>query len=206
MNETNHDIYIIGMGPGSAKYVTVEAIDLLQKADRVLAFGRIAETAEQFRRPIIQVTRVDEISRHLNTRQNIAILASGDPCFFGIVEYLRTHDIPIRKIVPGISSMQYMMAALQKSWHHAMFLSLHGRDKDFEQIKKYPLTVLLTDKNNTPAVISKRLHKLGLQGTLYAGFHLSYENEYIVEIKIGDDIKKTDSLAVVVVEHEMDSR
>lgn len=199
-------IYVIGMGPGNANYVTAEAIHLIQQADKVLAFGRIAETAEQFRQPIIHIARVDEIPNHLNEREQIAILASGDPGFFGIIEYLKTRGILINNIVPGISSMQYMMAKLQKSWHHAIFFSLHGRDEHLEQIKKYPLTVILTDKNNTPRVISERLHELGLQGALYVGYHLSYENERILKQRIGDDIEDANSLAIVVVEHEMDSR
>jgi cobalt-precorrin-7 (C5)-methyltransferase len=112
----------------------------------------------------------------------------------------------IDKVIPGLSSFQYLMAKLQKCWHHAHFVSLHGRNEGIEQIQEYPLTILLTDRNNTPHSISKQLGQLGVKGKLYVGYNLSYENEGILVKNIGDDIEECGSISIVVVEHEMDSR
>ncbi|PID58953.1 precorrin-6y C5,15-methyltransferase (decarboxylating) subunit CbiE [candidate division KSB3 bacterium] len=198
-------MYVIGMGPGHLKYLTLEAIEAVQAADTVLAFGRIAETAEKIRRPVTRIMRMDEVLPFLSNEGRIAVLASGDPCFYGIVDYLKRHDIAIDAILPGLSSMQYMMARLQKSWQQARFFSLHGRDEELEAIKQSPLSVILTDSRNTPQDISQQLKRLGLRGRLYVGYKLSYEDERILERKIGEEIEVCEAISLVVVEHELDS-
>ena len=97
-----------------------------------------------------------------------------------------------------------MMGKLQKSWHNANFLSLHGRDENLENIKSHKLSILLIDKENTPNKISKELYELDIRGKIYAGFNLSYENEKIIMKNIGEEIENISSLGVVVVENEMD--
>lgn len=198
-------IYVIGMGPGHLKYLTTEAIEAIQAADTVLAFGRIAETAEKIRTPVIRIKRVDELLPFLDGGKRIAVLASGDPGFYGIIEYLKRHDIVIEAVLPGLSSMQYMMARLQKSWQHARFFSLHGRDEELEAIKDSPLSVILTDSRNTPQHISQQLKGLGIRGRLYVGYKLSYEDERILEREIGDEIEDCEDISLVVVEHDLDS-
>ena len=46
---------VVGMGPGHIKYLTQEAIEAIQEADLVLAFGRIAQTAEAITSPVIRL-------------------------------------------------------------------------------------------------------------------------------------------------------
>ena len=132
------------------------------------------------------------------------ILASGDPCFYGIIEYLKKHNIYIENIMPGISSFQYMMGKLGISWQGANLISLHGRDKGLESVREHKLSIILTDSKNTPSYISNEIYNLGIRGKIYVGFNLSYEEEVIVKAYIGDKIDNISSLAVVVVENEMD--
>jgi cobalt-precorrin-7 (C5)-methyltransferase len=192
------------MGPGNIKYLTAEAVEAIQQADQAIAFGRIAETAEQIKTPVIRIKKIDEILTRIEPDKNIAILASGDPCFYGILEYLKKNGVTIDAVIPGLSSFQYLMAKLKKSWHPAKLVSLHGRDEEFEQIVKHPLSVILTDNIHTPHTISKRLQKQGIKGKMYIGYNLSYEDEKIVLKNIGDDIAEYGSISVVVIEHEMD--
>lgn len=198
-------ISIVGMGPGHRNYLTEEAVQIIQEADIVVAFGRIAETARLLTSRLFIIDRVSDITSYVTHGERVAILASGDPGFYGILEYIKKQQIPIDNVVPGISSSQYMMARLQKSWHHAKFLSLHGREETLEVVKHFPLCIVLTDKIHTPDVISKRLRTLGIQGRLYVGYDLSYDNERIITTEIGNAIAEDDSLAVVVIEHDMDS-
>lgn len=74
-------IKVVGMGPGNIKYLTMEAINTIKSADRVIAFGRIANTAKILVNGVIEVNRVDEIIENLDNKVTTAILASGDPCF-----------------------------------------------------------------------------------------------------------------------------
>lgn len=196
-------IKLIGMGPGSLQYVTAAAIDAVRAADRVIAFGRIAETAAKVREDVIAVNKVDEVIGRLENTMDIAILASGDPCFFGILDYLQSKGIAIDEVIPGLSSIQYMMAALKKSWHGAVLTSFHGRTADLDIIAENKTAIMLTDSQHTPDYISKLLYKKGLRGRIYSGFNLSYENELILQKRIGDEIEDYGALAVAVIENEM---
>ena len=107
-------------------------------------------------------------------------------------------------MIPGVSSIQYMMAKLQMSWHNANLVSFHGREEErkekIQKILNSDLSIILTDKKNTPSVISRELYEKNMNGMIYAGFDLSYPEEQIIEAEIGKDILHESVLAVVVVE------
>ena len=169
-----------------------------------MAFGRVSNSLKDIRNDFIKIKRVAEVMKFINENKDVLILASGDPCFYGIIEYLKKNNIFIEKIMPGISSFQYMMAKLGLSWQGAKLMSLHGRNENLESIREHELSIILTDSENTPSRISNEIYKLGIRGKIYAGFNLSYEDEIIIKVNIGDKIEDISSLAVVVVENEMD--
>lgn len=195
---------LVGMGPGSLRHVTMEAVDRIKAADRVIAFGRIAKAAEEIRADIQVINKVDEVPDMLEAGSDNVILASGDPCFYGILDFLVNKGVAIDEVVPGLSSMQYMMAKLKKSWHASAFTSFHGREADIPGIRNCRETVIFTDSKHTPGYISSYLRDNGLKGKIYAGFNLSYEDELIVEKRIGEEIENISTLALVVIENEMD--
>jgi len=196
-------IKVVGMGPGNINYLTMEAINAIKYADRVIAFGRISNTAKIIVENVIEVNRVDDIIQNLDKSVNTAILASGDPGFFGIMDYLSKKNIVVDEIIPGISSFQYMMAKLKKSWQDALLISLHGREDKLDGVIKSRLSVILTDKKNNPNFISKKLKELGVIGKIYTGYNLSYDDEVIVVNDIGHEIEMVGNISVVVIENEM---
>lgn len=193
-------IWLIGMGPGHVRCLTQEALETIKQADQIIAFGRIAKTAEKISSPVQQINNLHDIAALINIKGNTAILASGDACFYGLLDYLKTNSIKVDKVLPGITSFQYLMNKLQKSWHDASFVSFHGRIGDFETIIRQKLTVILTDNQNTPDTISKQLHKLGARGKIYTGFNLSYDDEYIAETQIGANIPPKSTISTLIVE------
>lgn len=193
---------IVGMGPGDIKYVTFEALERIKCSDRVIAFGRIANTAKKILPSVITIKNISEIKFYINDKENIAVLSSGDPCFFGIADYIKRCGYKIDEIIPGISSFQYMMARLQKSYDDVNFISFHGRKGNLLKVKEKKVSVILTDKENTPNEISINLKCIGIEGNIFAGFNLSYEDEYIFKGRIGDLIEDISSLALVVIENE----
>jgi cobalt-precorrin-7 (C5)-methyltransferase len=195
---------VAGVGPGNPKYMTVDVAEKIKNAEKILAFGRVGVSIKPIRDDYTQVNRVDEIIDFLNDEKNVLLLASGDPNFYGIVEYLKRKEISIKEVLPGISSFQYMMAKLKKPWQEAKFISLHGRSTELSLVKNYKLVVVLIDKCNNPSYISNELYNLGIRGTLYIGYNLSYEDEKIIKVKIGQDVEAYSSLGVVIVENEMD--
>ena len=196
-------IKVVGMGPGNIKYLTMDAMEAIKSVDRVIAFGRISKTAKILADKVTCVNSFDEIIENLNEKVTTAILASGDPCFFGVIDYLIKKDIVIDEVIPGISSFQYMMAKLKKSWQGALLMSLHGREERLEEVIKSKLSVILTDSTNNPNFISKKLCGLGVIGKIYTGYNLSYEEEIILTNNIGDEIEIAGNISVVVIENEM---
>lgn len=195
---------VAGVGPGNPKFLTWEVKNAIENFEKVVAFGRVSNSLGHIRKDFIRIEKIAHIDKLLEEYEDILILASGDPCFYGIVEYLKRENIKIEKILPGLSSFQYMMAKLGTSWQNANFLSLHGRKEGLETVQDYKLSIILTDKDNTPSNISKSLYEMGVKGRIFAGFNLSYEDERIINVNIGERIEDISSLAVVVIENEMD--
>lgn len=195
---------VAGVGPGSSDYLTRDVEREIRNSEYVLAFGRIAKSLDHIREDIIRVDRVDQVLEFLKEEEETLLLASGDPNFFGIVNFLKNKGIKIEKVLPGLSSFQYMMCKMQKPWQDAKFLSLHGRKDDLNIVKGHELSIILIDKDNMPSEISNKLLEIGIKGKVYAGFNLSYDDEEIVAVNIGEKIRDVSSLGVVVVENEMD--
>lgn len=197
-------IIVAGIGPGNPKYMTLNVVESIKKATNIVAFNRVAESIKDIRNDYIAVSTVKELLKCIKEYEDILILASGDPCFYGILEYLKKKKIKVDKVLPGLSSFQYMMSKLNKSWHKGRFLSLHGREANLEIVKNNELTIILTDKENPPSSISEKLSLLGVKGKIYAGYNLSYRDEKIIEKSIGEKIEDISSLAVVVIENDLD--
>ncbi len=199
-------IMVGGAGPGNPKYLTMEVYEKIKNTEVVVAFGRISETLKELNENIKPVKLVTDVLKLVeeNEDKDILILASGDPNFYGIVNYLKNNKVQIDEVLPGLSSFQYLMSKLKLSWNDAKLLSLHGRDMSLEEVKNYEKSVILTDKEHTPSFISEKLKNIGVVGQLVAGYNLSYDSEEIIKIKIGEKIDKISPLAIVVILNEMD--
>ncbi len=195
---------VAGVGPGNPKYLTMDVLERIMTAKTIVSFGRVADTLKDIRDDIIQVNKVVDLVDMINNKEDLLLLASGDPDFYGIVDYLKSKDLKIKEVLPGLSSFQYLMAKLQKPWQDAFFLSLHGREGNLEDLKDKKLSILLIDKDNRPDKISRNLEKLDIKGKIHVGYNLSYPDEKIISKNIGDRIEEYSSLGVVVIENEMD--
>ncbi|MDO5725082.1 MAG: precorrin-6y C5,15-methyltransferase (decarboxylating) subunit CbiE [Tissierellia bacterium] len=197
-------IIVAGAGPGNPKLLTKELVDMIKASDVVICFGRISESIKPIRRDVKKVLRVNEVLEKIEEGRVNLILASGDPLYYGITNYLQKSGIKIDKIMPGISSFQYMMTILKKPWQNAFLFSMHGRVFDIEILKDKELAICFTDSHNTPNTISNNLKAIGMKGKMYVGYNLSYETEKIEIKDIGEQFSDISSLAVVVIENEMD--
>lgn len=195
---------VAGVGPGNPKYMTIDVYERIKEAEHIIAFGRIGNSIKYLREDYQEVNKVDDIVELLKENKDILLLASGDPNFFGIVEYLKKRNIEIKEVLPGLSSFQYMMAKLEKSWNDAKFISLHGRSGDLDEVKDNRLTIILIDKDKNQSYISKELKSLGVKGLMYVGFNLSYDDEKIIKVNIGEEVEDFSPLGVVIIEKEMD--
>ncbi|EJO5347747.1 precorrin-6y C5,15-methyltransferase (decarboxylating) subunit CbiE [Clostridium botulinum] len=179
-------VYIVGLGPGHKDYMLYAAIDNLEKADIIIGFKRAIESLDFIKNNKKIVHKLSEILDYIkeNKDKNISIVASGDPCFYGISNYIKNNYEEKIEIIPGISSYQYMMAKINESWQNSYLGSLHGREEEFiEKVKGYEKTIWLTDKNNSPDKLCKRLIKNNIKAEVIVGENLSYKDERIIKGK-----------------------
>ena len=197
-------LYIVGLGPGSKDYILPKAVKVLENSDMVLGFQRALSSIDFLYIKKYVVKSLEEIISYSedNRDKNISVVASGDPCFYGITDYINKNYKGCFSVIPGISSFQYLCAKLNKPWQGSFLGSLHGREEDFlERVKENNISIWLTDKTHTPGFICSCLIQAKLNALIYVGENLSYEDE---KITIGEPEKFINTnfseLCVVIIE------
>lgn len=179
-------IYIVGLGPGHKDYILRGAINNLEKVDVIIGFKRAIESLDFIKNNKKIVNKLSEILDYIkeNKDKNISIVASGDPCFYGIGNYIKNNYEGKIEVIPGISSYQYMMAKINESWQNSFLGSLHGREEEFiEKVKSYEKSIWLTDKNNSPDKLCGILTENNIKAEIIVGENLSYKDEKIIKGK-----------------------
>jgi cobalt-precorrin-7 (C5)-methyltransferase len=209
-------VRVIGLGPGSPDYVTPAAIAALSECD--LVFGGRRNLVVLDLLPGISAASIEcyDLTGKLNEakeyilsslpHRQIAVVASGDPGFYGILRYLRQFlSVQQLLVIPGISSMQYMFAKIGLPWDDAHLGSLHGRDEDIAALAAQGRAAFLADGRGSIAAIAKKLSQAGYGNrTMYVGCDLSYPNELILSGSVEEFMHRTveSTLCVVVIDYE----
>jgi precorrin-6Y C5,15-methyltransferase (decarboxylating) len=161
-------IHVVGMGMDMAAGTLSQAARAaLEQAELVIGSPAHlalfpALTAEKIPYP----SPMSELSALLqaNVGRRIALLASGDPLFYGISQTLLRY-LPAEHLVfhPNISSLQAAFARLGRPWQAAQLLSLHGRPLAGLRavLQANRLYALLTDRDNSPIAIARIVTEAG---------------------------------------------
>lgn len=200
-------VYIVGLGPGNKDYLLPKAIDTLKKSNVIIGFKRLINDLDFINTNKIVISSLRETLEYIqqNGEDNIiSLVASGDPTFFGISEYIKKNYPGNIVVIPGISSFQYLTTKLNKSWNYAFTGSVHARNEDFiEKVKVNKLSIWLTDNKNNSAFLCKLLNENNIECTVIIGEHLSYENERILQGKPIEFInEEVSDMAILIVEKE----
>lgn len=177
-------VYIVGIGPGSKEYILPVAQDTMKCCDLIIGFKRAIKSIEHINNEKIIVTSLKRTLDLINENPDkvISIVASGDPGFYGITDYIENNYDGKLQVIPGISSFQYMMAKLNISWQGAHLGSLHGRDQQFiKKIFENTISIWLTDKINSPQNLCLQILKEDIDVKVYVGENLSYFDEKIIQ-------------------------
>lgn len=177
-------IYVVGIGPGHKDYILPKAIKTINKSDLVIGFKRALDSLEIQDSNKVYLEKLSDIEEYVQEEKyrnlEISILASGDPLFYGISNYVKTKSKFEIEIVPGLSSFQYLLSKVNIPWNNAYVGSMHGRNEEFlEIIRKNKLSVWLTDKQNNPAFLCEILNKENINCRVIIGENLSYDDEKI---------------------------
>lgn len=199
-------IYIVGLGPGSKEYILLKALETLKKSDKIIGFDRAVQSIAFLGKECIVVSSLKELLDNVeeNINLNISIIASGDPTFYGITNYLKKKIDRKIEIIPGISSFQYLTSKTQIMWSKAYLGSLHGREEEFLiKVKENDCSIWLTDRVNNPSKLCRVLYENNIDAKVVIGENLSYNDEKI-SIGAPKDLMNSEYelLSVVIIEKE----
>jgi precorrin-6Y C5,15-methyltransferase (decarboxylating) len=154
-----HKIFLIGIGPDG---LTSKALAQLAACPVVVASSRHRHLVPRDKE-IIAITPVQQALALVAQRLQegpVAVLASGDPLFFGIGRTLLTRVAPDQlEILPALSAMQLAFSRFKEPWDDAAFVSLHGRAAAhvLPLILPHDKVLVFTDRDNSPDALCARL-------------------------------------------------
>ena len=178
---TDHPVTVIGIAGGRLDDTAEQA---LAAADLVVGGARHLELVSHLLR---QGTRtvvtgpldpaLDAVTAHTGP---VAVLASGDPGWFGIVRALRERGITAR-VLPAPSSVALLAARLGLPHDGIVTVSAHGRDPRaaLNTARALPLVAVLTGPQFTPADLAQGL--AGWDRRLVVAERLGHSDERITQ-------------------------
>lgn len=191
-------IYIIGIGINGKDDLSNKTLEIIESSDVLFGGERHLSYFPDFKgeRFVIKSNLKDVVAKiKENKGKKITVLASGDPGFYGIADYLlknlRKEDI---EIMPNISSMQWAFAKIKETWHDAMIVSSHGRDieKIIEAALHNNKIGIFTSSGDEPKRIAEALLKNGLANfNAYICEELGSPNEKITACSLDELKQKT---------------
>ena len=202
-------IYIIGAGLGAGS-LTADAAAALSECGAVFGAERLLEEYSKLLKGkrCSRSYAADEVLADVLAacEDCFGVLVSGDPGFYSaalkLLEAFRGREGYELKVLPGISSLNAMVAALGLPWQNAALCSLHGRDANAaEMVRRNRLTFFLTGKNTS--LLSEKLVCAGFGGLkLYVGQDLGSPEQKVISCT-AEELAEMDlsSLTVVVAEN-----
>lgn len=205
-------IYLIGMGTGDVRELTVKACDALAQCDVLIGAKRVLDIAKQWKKPQFVNYRKEEIVDYIKGHpeyERIGIVYSGDVGFYSGARDMKkvlTENIPECKVesISGISSSQYLLNQLGISWNETTFVSVHGREERIlGTIMENHYTCVLIGNETQMSSLCKALYWLGYEGKVHLGSRLSYEDELITTGTVEDYMnQENERLSVAVFEND----
>jgi precorrin-6Y C5,15-methyltransferase (decarboxylating) len=165
---TQQKIYLVGAGMAGWEGFSAKALDIIGKAEVLIGHQRHLDIFTDFRGDKMLLGDLSELLDFLQKiDRRVAVLASGDPTFFGISRFL-LRNLPKDRIeiFTNVTSMQYAFSRIKEPWDDSIFVSVHGRGMHaaIDRIIAAEKACVLTDKVNTPAAIAAELIARGAEG------------------------------------------
>ncbi|NME36561.1 MULTISPECIES: precorrin-6y C5,15-methyltransferase (decarboxylating) subunit CbiE [Fusobacterium] len=188
-------INVIGLGVGHLDYFSEAGKKLLKTSEIVIGGKRQLEDIEILLNNNIEkyyLSKLDEMKMYINKNINkeISIIVSGDTGYYSLLSFIKKNfSENLIRVIPGLSSFQYLFGKLCDTWEEYSFCSLHGRESDIIEILKNSKrgVILLTDKKNNPYIIGKKLLENKIENIeIIVGENLSYDDEKISRFFLSD--------------------
>ena len=164
MNASELKIHIIGVGPDGMAGLTARARELLGSAE--VLFG--AEQALALVPEVRAERRVlgGDLQEAVNAlggvlgKKSAAIVAAGDPLFYGVARYLCDRLGPDHfEVLPHVSSMQMAFARVKQTWDDAYLTDLqtHPLETVLDRVRTAETVGLFPSEAEGPAEVARML-------------------------------------------------
>ncbi|MEK6678166.1 MAG: precorrin-6y C5,15-methyltransferase (decarboxylating) subunit CbiE [Nitrospirota bacterium] len=191
-------IYIVGIGINGEDDLSNKSLDIIKNSEILFGGERHLSYFPDFKgeRFVIK-SNLKDVVHHIkkNIKKRITVLASGDPGFYGIADYLIKNlgkeDI---EIIPNISSVQWAFAKIKETWHDAEIVSSHGRDIEsiIETARHNNKIGIFTSSGDEPKKIAEALIKSNLNNfTAHICENIGSPDERIESYSLKDIAAKT---------------
>jgi precorrin-6Y C5,15-methyltransferase (decarboxylating) len=153
-------IELIGI---SGKALTGEQWPLLRRCAAIVTSRRHRRLVVSLSHPVIDIAPVAAMLAQVEealASGDVAVLASGDPLFYGIGRTLIDRFGPERiSVHPALSAVQLACARFLVPWDDLTLLSLHGRSVENipGRILRHSKVMLFTDGQNSPNQVAASL-------------------------------------------------
>jgi precorrin-6Y C5,15-methyltransferase (decarboxylating) len=192
-------IHIIGVGADGAAGLTGQARDLLQHAEVVLGSENTLSLLPEVKAERVRLAgdlaeTVHAIESRLG-RKRMVLVASGDPLFYGVAQYLCDKLGKDRfEVLPHVSSMQLAFARVKETWEEAFLTNLasHSLEAVLDRIRTAETVGIFTSKEEDPPTIARQLLARGID----------YFKVYVCENLGGRDERVTQGELTDILEHE----
>jgi precorrin-6Y C5,15-methyltransferase (decarboxylating) len=161
-------VTLLGIGDDGCASLTSRGMEAVSSAQWLVGGERHLAFFPQFHSERLVIkdslpTLLERIAE-LAADNNVCVLASGDPLFFGVgASVIRRLGPDQVDVLPHPSSVQWAFARLGLKWDDAAFISLHGRSRDgfLTRLKRLHKVAVLTDASNNPASIAQWMQSAG---------------------------------------------
>ena len=196
---------VVGMGPAGVQLMTPQAVEAVKQADALVGGVRHLAQFPAFdgeRCPL--GANIPQVLAWIEARQaqNVVVLASGDPLFYGIGTRLIAHfGIERVRIIPGISAVQYLCAKAGIDMNDIWLTSSHGRDVCFDELARQRKVAMVTDGRCGPREIAAQLAARGKgYRWMVIGENLAMDNERIHWLPVSEVDGEYEMNAVVILD------
>lgn len=158
-------IDVIGLGVAREAKLAEEALSALLAADMVIGSQRqlqvISQHSDQLMAKLVELPALSALKQRLQQEpadSRIAILASGDPLWYGIGRWMGKQFADEQvNYHPAISSIQAACHQLGLSLQDVEVISLHGRPvaKLRTRLRRNRTLVILTDQHSNPQALAQ---------------------------------------------------
>ena len=187
-------VILAAAGGGSPHTMTESCRQALEAAPCIIGARRLLDSLpEGWGAQRIAATRPGEILAAIQSsgEERCLVLYSGDTGFYsgakGLLPLLEEADIPCQ-VLPGLSSVQLLAAALGRPWQDWLLVSAHGTDCDpVGAVMQGRPVFFLTGGELGPAELCQKLARAGLGDLpVTVGEELSYPGQQVRRGTAGD--------------------